>query len=165
MDTLSIPLTQGKSALIDAADYGLIAPYRWHAVRVPSRNSERWYAATCVNNKRVYMHRLLMGFPAQKVDHENHDGLDNRRSNNLRLATNSQNSCNQRHMREKQFRGVYASWGNHGWSARVYKDGKSVFWKKGFKTAEDAARAYDEQARIHHGEFAYQNFPNKRGGS
>ena len=161
MPIVRVKLSQGKFAFIDSEDEPLILGYRWIAVRVPSKNTERWYAATTVDRKRVYMHRLLMGFPDAKIDHRNGDGLDNRRSENLRIATNSGNSANAKSRSKSGFRGVY--WDSHkqAWTIEVWSSHRKLFTKRsGFRSAESAARAYDHFARRCHGEFARLNFPS-----
>ena len=39
---MEIPLTQGRTAIIDPEDWPLVAPYSWHAKR---ENGKLWYAA------------------------------------------------------------------------------------------------------------------------
>ena len=48
--------------------------------------------------------------------------------------------------------GVFAQIGHLG----------NTYHSKRFLTEEEAARAYDELAKKHHGEFARLNFPNKK---
>lgn len=159
--TLSIPLTQGKFTLIDDIDLALIAGVPWHAICVPSKNHVRWYAVASVEGKRVYMHRLLMGNPPGKVDHRNGDGLDNRRSINLRVATNSGNAANALPRSACGYRGVFWDASRKCWVAEVYASHRKRFFRgRGFATPEAAARAYDIAARQCHGEFAFLNFPS-----
>ena len=81
-----VTLTQGKFALIDAADLPKIAPFRWCAYR--HRNS--FYAGTRARRPdggrcTVDMHRLILGAPkGVEVDHRDNDGLNNRRENLLK---------------------------------------------------------------------------------
>jgi hypothetical protein len=75
-DRAFVPLTQGKVAIIDAADAALVGQYNWCAV-FTSRS--RCYA---VNGKSRYLHRFLMRPPADReVAFINDNPLDNRRSN------------------------------------------------------------------------------------
>lgn len=92
MNTLEIPLTQGRVAVIDVEDADLIAPYKWHAVR----HRRTFYAVRAVkldsgDRKQRYMHSVITEFAT--TDHINGDGLDNRRDN-LRSASQSQNLGN-----------------------------------------------------------------------
>jgi hypothetical protein len=81
-----IKLTQGKWALIDNEDLGELQKHKWHARKCPSG----YYA---VSSHGVYMHRLLLNFPQDDVDHINGNRLDNRRSN-ICQADCSQNGFN-----------------------------------------------------------------------
>lgn len=57
------------------------------------------------------------------------------------------------------FKGVSRYRGDH-WQATIRVDGK-LRWLGSFDNAEDAARAYDEAAREHHGPTARLNFPGR----
>src|SRR5205814_1439932 len=92
-DVAYVSLTQGRVAVLDAADAPLVRDYRWHAWLNP-HGAGVWYARTNLPNRTIlYMHILILGMKG--VDHRNHDGLDNRRAN-LRPASASQNHHNQR---------------------------------------------------------------------
>lgn len=112
----------------------------------------------------MYMHRMILDPPhGMFIDHINGNGLDNRREN-IRLVTPSQNALNARRaFRNKQskYRGVSISQapGVEGlWVAfiRANKKHKNLGY---FKDEEAAARAYDDAAKVLHGEFARLNFP------
>lgn len=63
--------------------------------RVPDRKlfvGQNGYAVFSMKNKMVLLHRFLMNFPKEQVDHINTNRLDNR-SENLREVTNKEN-CN-----------------------------------------------------------------------
>lgn len=84
--TKLIPLTQGKFAIVDDADFEWLSQFKWH---LAGR-----YAKGYVNGRVVSMHRLLMDTPTGLVtDHRNHRCLDNRRSN-LRNITQAENTRN-----------------------------------------------------------------------
>ena len=87
------------ATIIDAADLPRVAAidYSWYA----QRRDWTWYAAATVyNNGRkstIRMHRYLMNPPEDmEVDHINNDGLDNRRSCNLRIVAPEDNRQNTR---------------------------------------------------------------------
>ena len=85
----TIPLTKGYVVLVDDADYDrVVAAGPWHAL--PSHNVV--YVAHSVVHKdgrrtTVMLHRFIMGVTDShiKLDHEDHDGLNNQRYN-LRVA-------------------------------------------------------------------------------
>ena len=94
-----------------------------------------------------------------EVDHINRDKLDNRRSN-LRLVTHTQNCVNAslRVTNTSGFKGVNFYRGKY-WRAYIRVNYRHISLGF-FPTAEAAARAYDEAAREHFGEFAFLNFPD-----
>jgi hypothetical protein len=80
----------------------------------------------------------------------------------LRLATPSHNSCNSRRDKSKtysRYRGVSFSKRKGKWFATIRHNGKKI-WLGYFDDELSAARAYDEAAKKHHGEFARLNFAN-----
>lgn len=87
-----IGLSQGKVAIVDAADYEDLGQYKWCAIKGDST----YYAARRNGKKMVRMHREIMNAPPEMlVDHREHNGLDNRKSN-LRICTRAENTRNQR---------------------------------------------------------------------
>lgn len=153
-----IALTLGQVALVDDADYDLVAGRRWHA----ERGKWTYYAVTREMRRgvkrNIHMHRVISGAPdGIRVDHANGCGTDNRRTN-LRWATNSQNGANQRlTVRNRSGRkGVSRS--SSGWQVSIRKLGKSIYLGT-FDDLDEAARAYDAAARSLFGDFARLNFP------
>jgi len=162
-----IELTQGKVAIVDGADYERVSKYKWYA-------KKGWGTYYAIRGKRVYkngkyvrvkqipMHRWLMNAPGEKlVDHRDHNGLNNRRSN-LRLATPTENAQNRRVKRTSrlQLKGVNYRPKGGVFEASLRDNGKRIYLGR-FKKADDAASAYDEKAKEVHGEFACLNFPEK----
>lgn len=142
-------------ALIDDEDYELIAGHNWFA---SNSRADHWYARMNLNGRTVLMHRFLTGGKFKQVDHINGDGLDNRRSN-LREVTAIQNQQNRRKQRRKassRYKGVCFVNKHQSWEARIYINTKQTYIGK-FNNEEDAARAYDEVAKEHFGEFALLN--------
>ncbi|TXI99675.1 MAG: hypothetical protein E6Q35_02320 [Chryseobacterium cucumeris] len=89
-----IPLTQGKSALVDDADYEWLSKWKWHAHK--DKNGVLFYAERRDKSRTpriVKMHREILKTPGYLVvDHKNRNGLDNRRQNihNCTVAVNNQ---------------------------------------------------------------------------
>ena len=83
-NTRLIPLTQGRFAKVDMADYSILAKYLWlfdpdGYARRARRKEEKFPGCSKAG---VFMHRWLMGEPKEMVvDHINGDRLDNRRIN------------------------------------------------------------------------------------
>jgi hypothetical protein len=157
-----IPLTgkygRGRVALVDDEDYDLVSPYRWYA-RVLGRNIYAYASSrggSRATSRPISMHSLLTGYAL--TDHANRNSLDNRRQN-LRPATIAQNVRNQEPHSDNTsgFKGVSRK--RDKWVAAI-RAGGTIRRLGGFRTAEDAARAYDAMAVELHGEFARLNFPD-----
>lgn len=158
-----IPLTQGKIALVDNADFEHLNQWKYYAVR--SRG--KWYAARSPSRKlgkrkNIFMHNDIMQTPPDKeVDHIDRDGLNNQRYN-LRLAVHLQNSGNRGKQSDNTsgYKGAYFHKLRHSrpWGANIGVDGTLIHLGY-FYTVEEAARAYDQAAKKYFGEFANLNFP------
>lgn len=160
-EPIRIPIYTSKQpnlcALVDPEDAELVSRYRWNAHFRPWTT----YAATVRDRKTLFMHRLIaVPGNGQVVDHINHDGLDNRRSN-LRLCSNVENMRNRAgapSLNLSGFLGVETREGGR-FRACLWKNGKRLIVGS-FGTPEEAARARDEAAKVHFGEFAALNFPD-----
>jgi AP2 domain len=142
---------EGFFALVDDADYDRVIGKKWHA----KMGSSGMRYAYC---NGVAMHTFLTGY--KQTDHKNRDSLDNQQ-HNLREATAGQNSANRAAKGISKYLGV--SWSgprNSQWIASLKKDGH-IYRLGGFRTEEEAARAYDRAAVKFHGEFANLNFPGE----
>lgn len=105
---------------------------------------------------------LVMGFkpkPGFCFDHINRNPHDNRRDN-LRHCTKQQNECNRAPGANNAtgYKGVCFEMFTGRYLAKIQVHGVAMNLGR-YDTKEEAARVYDEAAKIHHGEFAYLNFP------
>ena len=155
----------GRVVRVDDGDYDLVMQYRWNVYERPATATTRGsgpYATTNIGDGRagrrsLRMHCLIMG--AKGIDHRDHDGLNNQRSN-LRVATQTQNAHNMRSHRpsKSSYKGVIWSSHKRRWTVKIIALGRAhhigYFWSE-----LEAAYAYDAAAREYFGEFACTNFP------
>jgi hypothetical protein len=140
-------------------DYPIVKDYRWCPVVKPKK-SRTIYAQAGFgprkNHKKIRMHRLLLfGLnSSSESDHVNHDGVDNRKRN-LRPATRCQNSQNQPKTKNS-YKGVFLC--PSGKFKAVINANHKQIRLGSFDLPEDAARAYNQAALKHHGEFAVLNY-------
>jgi hypothetical protein len=155
-----IRLSNGKGiVLVDDEDYELVSGHKWHVVYGTGAGPYA-QATERMTQKTIRMHRIIMGAqPGQEVDHINHNGLDNRRSN-LRVCTPSENQHNSKLRSDNKsgYKGVCWKKRENKWWAKIKNNNKIIFI--GFFTDPvEAAHAYDAKARELFGEFASPNFP------
>ncbi len=152
-----IPLTKGKYAIVDTADYERVARYRWCV----SGTRRRAYACCCMNGKTISLHRFLTNAPkGMVVDHIDGNGLNNRQGN-LRVCTQRQNIYNSRPRgKASRFKGVGWDKRHNKWVAGIRYYGKNIYLGL-FQDEAEAARAYDRKAYALFGEYAYLNFPEE----
>lgn len=155
-----IKLTRGLFAKVDPEDFDRLNKFSWYAMS----GTHSFYAYRSVTilgrKKAIAMHNQIMQPPPGRVvDHDNHEGLDNRKAN-LHIATISQNNCNRRRMSNcrSKYRGVDYDKGLNKWRARIRFNNVRILLGY-FDNEEDAARAYDEAAKEIHRDFAVLNFP------
>lgn len=149
-----VTLSQGREAIIDAADAGAVGQFNW---RVQSAGENHKYAGRSeMQNgqlRAVLMHRFICNpDDGQYVDHINGNGLDNRRLN-LRVCTQSQNLCNKSMQSNNSsgYKGVHLH-APGKWRARISFRGAQTELGV-FPTPEEAHHAYVAAARRLHGEF------------
>ncbi|MBN2019437.1 MAG: hypothetical protein JW749_04360 [Sedimentisphaerales bacterium] len=164
-----LPLNKGLFALVSPEDYDRLAAFKWFA----EKRNNTWYAVRQTRSKtnpkkqcRVRMHREVLNPPDDLfVDHQNHNGLDNRRSI-LRIVTLLQNGFNKRKttaLSSSRFKGVCWSKREGKWRAQGRRNGRQ-FLIGYFDNEEDAARAYDAWAKTAFGQYASLNFPPPKKG-
>lgn len=114
--------------LIDTVDLPKMDEFnsKWHAQWSEESQCYYVYGNFIVNNKKtsISFHRWIMNAPKGiEVDHINNNGLDNRRSCNLRFATGSQNGQNrrgaQRNNYSSKIRGVSFSKSIKKWKVEI----------------------------------------------
>lgn len=142
---------------ISSEDINRVKAFTWHI----SKSGRNYYArGRLPRNKSsspyIYLHRLIMSFPENGVDHKNGDTLDNTRGN-LREANKSQNGSNSRNrlLGSCKYRGITFSYGKYVAQITIDKSHKRIGT---FETPEEAAMAYDAKAIELFGEFAVTNF-------
>ena len=151
-----IPLTQGKVAIVDDEDYEEASKYTWWY-------SKKGYAVTTrrksLGRKNISMHILIAGKISEKVtDHINGNKLDNRREN-LRHVTLSQNSQNQKPIREgtsSRYKGVHWHKKTNKWISKICIEGKR-YHLGCYENERDAAWVYNVWAESFFGEYARLN--------
>lgn len=158
-----IPLSQGKVAIVDAADFDWLSQWKWSAMKVGRKGAPPKFYAVRVTKKgktdgkpkMILMHRLISGAEEGKVaDHRDLDTLNNCRLN-LRVCTQAGNSLNQKGHRDRggsRFKGVWWHRKNLKWCA----DFRGRYLGS-FDTEELAAAAYDKAAYAHAPDMALLN--------
>lgn len=155
-DVRLIPLTKGKFAIVDAADFGWLSRIKWQAEYV----NGFWIAKSTKRQgtkkmKHLRMHRLILGAPAGiQVDHRDGNTLHNWRGN-LRLATCQQNLFNRGLNRNNRSGAKGVTWDkvNEKWIAQIGVNRKNIKLGR-FTDKSVAIKAYEEAAKKYAGEFA-----------
>ncbi len=152
---MEIPLSRGKSTMVDDADYEWLSQWPWYYDNTgyAARNGREG------EKSKVFMHRAILGESSSKVDHRDRNKLNNRRGN-LRPATGSQNSQNStlRRSSTSGYKGVSFNKIACLWEAYVSCKGKRKFLGL-FQSADEAAKMYDSAALVLYGEYAVFNLP------
>lgn len=142
-DICKLPLSRGKTAIIDAADFDLVGHLKWSYSTVGYAFRGRMPGRPGT----VYLHRYLMGLPDGVVDHINGDTLDNRRAN-LRVTDKSGNGLNRPKPGKANTSGVVGvqfDAARQRWVAVV--DTKFGKWHRRFATFDEAVEAREAKMR------------------
>ena len=149
---------RGVPIRIDPDEKELLSKFSWRLRGGPRGRTT--YAIT--QNPAVGMHRMITNAPkGMDVDHINRNGLDNRKCN-LRICTRSQNKGNIEKPRRPK---TVATSKYKGVNYKSHPDFRHKPWRAFikaihigcFKTEAEAAKAYNEKALEHYGEFALLN--------
>lgn len=158
----TIPLTQGKVALVDDELFDELNRFKWCA----SRGGKTFYAIRLVwvawGRKAGYsMHREVFRLLGEDVlctvDHKDRNGLNNQR-HNLREASHAEQSRNHGMQVSNTSGYIGVSWDKKAgkWVARASMDGKRK--RLGyFDDPAEAAEVRDHYVQKHYGEFAILN--------
>jgi len=155
-----IPLTRGYVAIVDDDDYELVSRFKWQAgVRNHTVYAQRSFRGPDGRKTMQSLHRMLMNLtdPAIQIDHRDHDGLNNSRSN-LRACSHAENQRNvrKRNGGSSRFKGTCRNEGKRKWIAQIVVNQKHIYLGC-FSDELEAARVYDAAATQHFGEFANLN--------
>lgn len=157
-----------KICMVDDEDYATLSIYKWslnngkYATRQISRKGKMSgdNKHTCKQHK-VLMHRIItntLGCKDIEVDHIDGNPLNNKR-NNLRVCTHSQNMKNIKPYTKRKsslYKGVTYNKASNKWMASIHSNCDRIYLGL-YVTEKMAAVAYNNAARLYHGEFANLN--------
>ena len=144
----TIPLTQGKSAIVDEDVFDAIGKYKWCAAKQTCGifYAVRGFMGPDGNQLMMRMHHCVVGQPHEgmETDHINGDGLDNRRSN-LRNVSHRENMLNHKKRRDgtkkSKYIGAHYHAQNGKWQSEIAINGQRKYLGI-FENEIDAHHAY-----------------------
>jgi hypothetical protein len=142
---------EGTECVVDDDVFEWASTKRWRI------NDSGYFVCGGGNNKKR-LHRLIMNEPEGfDIDHVNGNKLDNLRSN-LRICSRQENNYNRgvRSDNTTGFRGVWFDKRTGRFRCEIKKEGKKYSLGT-YKTAAEAANAYNYKATELFGEFAWLN--------
>lgn len=147
----SVIISNGHKIYVNTSILHKLHQYLWYV------NTQGYAVTNDINDNKVpvLLHRHIMCFPDACIDHKNLNKLDNRFSN-LRCATRQQNNVNRPPKKGYKYKGVSLNKNKKNFRARISFHGKEIYIGS-YKSEKDAAKAYNEVARVLYGEFAYMN--------
>lgn len=154
MKILTLYRKLGKSnvdVFLDDSDYDIVRRYKWYL------NNNIGYVSGFIDGKKVYLHRFIMGYPANKcVDHINRNKLDNRKSN-LRICSTRENVINSKLSKNNTsgISGISFRDDRNKFRAYIMVNRKQIFLGY-YSDIEDAIFARRQAEIKYFGEFAPQ---------
>jgi HNH endonuclease len=148
-----LPVNDGKyQVMVDDEDYERLKQFKWHV-------DSNGYPANKLYDQYDRLHECIIGkAPKGHVIHHKDHNIMNAQSANLEFVTQK---THVHHHKIKSsvtgFRGVDIKASGH-FRARICING-SLKQLGTYHTAEEAARAYDEEAKKLHGKYAILNYP------
>jgi len=152
------------STVVDEEDYKTFRLWEYKLYRHIGRTTT--YIRAYKNGKIIGIHRLIMGLEnAPKtvcVDHIDHNGLNNYRSN-LRITNNKGNQYNKRKALSAKTSSIYkgvcfdADKSKNPWVAYIRLSTGKQKHLGCYRTQEEAARSYNKAATGYYGNMAFLN--------
>lgn len=140
-------------ALVSPEDFDNVNKYSWYIYR--RENKKEAYVVGTVEGKSIKLHQFILGKAPKgfDIDHINHNGFDNRRSN-LRIVTKGANAQNKkkREGTKNTYIGVSAVTGKFNVMHLNIYLGR-------FENEVDAAKHYDKYVFIKYNGACNTNFP------
>jgi len=144
----------GYDVLIDDEDFERVNNIRWYANKAKDKIyfCKRYGRYGTKAFRRLYLHRLIVNAPKNKiVDHHNRNTLDNRKCN-LRVCSYAENNRNSKIKNTNVcgYKGVGIY--KNKWIARIRVNYKVIHLGY-FDTPEEAYAAYCEASKKYHKEY------------
>lgn len=153
IDCFSAKGTITGTIIIDKDDIDKVNIYQWH---IEHSRKNIYYAQASYKGKTIRLHKLIL--PSLKqIDHINHNGLDNRKSN-LREATNAENNRNKNFSRSplSGYTGIRYNSKAKSYYVRIMVNKKEISLGV-YKNIEDAIAARKAGELKYFKEFRYSN--------
>lgn len=151
-----IPMANGLFSLVDWDDAAFISRWNWSVTESRGILYARRRIPKNCPYKKAPMHSLLLSTDGDITpDHKNGNGLDNRRSSNLRYASKTAQCWNRgpSSRNSSGIKGVYWNKQVNKWHVTCTAN-KVRHYLGQFDSKEDAAQVIMLAAYIYHGEFA-----------